>query len=85
MLDQELVGLLRECNELSLRATEAFEAGEISAENVCRIAYRVAAIRSLLLDAAGPPDARRPLPAPRAPGEAQGQPGPVGPSLKLVA
>jgi hypothetical protein len=55
MLDQELVGLLRECNELSLRATEAFEAGEISAENVCRIAYRVAAIRSLLLDAAGPP------------------------------
>jgi hypothetical protein len=30
MLDQELVGLLRECNELSLRATEAFEAGEIS-------------------------------------------------------
>lgn len=85
MLDQELVGLLRECNELSLRATEAFEAGEISQPEVCRIAYRVAGIRSLLLDVAGPPDARRPLPAPRAPGEAQGPPSASGRLLRLVA
>jgi hypothetical protein len=85
MLDQELVGLLRECNELSLRATEAFEAGEISQPEVCRIAYRVAAIRSLLLDVAGPPDARRPLPAPRAPGATPGPPSASGRLLRLVA
>lgn len=83
MLDQELVGLLMDCNELSLEATRAFEEGSISPEEVCRLAHRVAAIRSLVLSASVPPGLplAAPTPSPAAPA-----PHPdLGRLLRLVA
>jgi hypothetical protein len=83
MLDGELVGLLRECDEIAERIM-LDHAGGLGAATAATLARRVQCVRSLLLDACAPPGPPHAPRVPRALPAAPGRPA-SGRLLRLVA